>query len=131
MLESIKDRNILVFGDLMLDEFVYGTVKRISPEAPVPVLEFINRESRLGVQLMQLLMSERWVVIQASSAVSVMTPGGSFCYPWSKNKALPAMALLLIKNDQQQRKQELLPTTNMLSGLIMNRQIPYPQQSRI
>src|SRR5437016_6719 len=32
-------RRILVIGDLMLDEFVWGKVGRISPEAPVPVVE--------------------------------------------------------------------------------------------
>ena len=32
-------KRILVIGDLMLDEFVWGKVGRISPEAPVPVVE--------------------------------------------------------------------------------------------
>ena len=41
---SIRNRNILVLGDLMLDEFVWGDVTRISPEAPVPVVD-IRRES--------------------------------------------------------------------------------------
>jgi len=35
---------ILVVGDVMLDEFIWGTVTRISPEAPVPVV-WVNRES--------------------------------------------------------------------------------------
>src|SRR5216117_1600467 len=35
---------ILVIGDVMLDQFIWGNVSRISPEAPVPVLEFV-RES--------------------------------------------------------------------------------------
>src|SRR5215469_5420887 len=42
-LEEILDRapsmRIMVIGDLMLDEFVWGKVGRISPEAPVPVVE--------------------------------------------------------------------------------------------
>ncbi|PYL60728.1 MAG: hypothetical protein DMF24_09235 [Verrucomicrobia bacterium] len=42
-LEQILDRapsmRITVIGDLMLDEFVWGKVGRISPEAPVPVVE--------------------------------------------------------------------------------------------
>src|SRR3982750_1098175 len=42
-LEQILDRapgqRLLVIGDLMLDEFVWGKVGRISPEAPVPVVE--------------------------------------------------------------------------------------------
>ena len=38
LINSFQDRHILVVGDLMLDRFVDGTVTRISPEAPVPVL---------------------------------------------------------------------------------------------
>src|SRR3984893_11088300 len=34
-----KTKRLLVIGDLMLDEFVWGKVGRISPEAPVPVVE--------------------------------------------------------------------------------------------
>ena len=41
---SLRDRTVVVFGDVMLDEFVWGDVTRISPEAPVPVVE-IRRES--------------------------------------------------------------------------------------
>jgi D-beta-D-heptose 7-phosphate kinase/D-beta-D-heptose 1-phosphate adenosyltransferase len=40
----VRDRFVVVLGDLMLDEFVWGDVTRISPEAPVPVVE-IRRES--------------------------------------------------------------------------------------
>jgi D-beta-D-heptose 7-phosphate kinase/D-beta-D-heptose 1-phosphate adenosyltransferase len=39
---------ILVVGDLMLDHFVFGRVHRISPEAPVPVVEFEREEFRIG-----------------------------------------------------------------------------------
>lgn len=37
-----------VVGDLMLDRYLFGAVSRISPEAPVPVLEMHHREIRLG-----------------------------------------------------------------------------------
>ncbi|MEY2492598.1 MAG: hypothetical protein QOH24_1549 [Verrucomicrobiota bacterium] len=39
ILARAKPKRILVIGDLMLDEFVWGKVGRISPEAPVPVVE--------------------------------------------------------------------------------------------
>ncbi|MFL6514385.1 MAG: bifunctional heptose 7-phosphate kinase/heptose 1-phosphate adenyltransferase [Chthoniobacterales bacterium] len=39
ILDAAHDRRLLVIGDLMLDEFVWGKVGRISPEAPVPVVE--------------------------------------------------------------------------------------------
>lgn len=38
LIDIIKDKSILVFGDLMLDVYVEGNVDRISPEAPVPIL---------------------------------------------------------------------------------------------
>jgi len=39
---------VLVVGDLMLDEFIWGEVSRISPEAPVPVVEVREETRRLG-----------------------------------------------------------------------------------
>ena len=39
LLQSAASRRVLVVGDVMLDEFVWGRVSRISPEAPVPVVE--------------------------------------------------------------------------------------------
>lgn len=41
-------QTILVVGDVMLDHFVIGSVERISPEAPVPVVRFDREEYRLG-----------------------------------------------------------------------------------
>lgn len=39
IIESFKSQTILVIGDLILDEYIRGKTKRLSPEAPVPVLE--------------------------------------------------------------------------------------------
>jgi D-glycero-beta-D-manno-heptose-7-phosphate kinase len=44
ILADFPRQRILVVGDVMLDRFLWGKVSRISPEAPVPVVE-INRES--------------------------------------------------------------------------------------
>jgi rfaE bifunctional protein kinase chain/domain len=44
LIQAMSDRKIVVLGDVMLDEFVWGDVTRISPEAPVPVVD-IRRES--------------------------------------------------------------------------------------
>src|ERR671921_3010980 len=44
LVSRFRERRIVVYGDVMLDEFVWGDVTRISPEAPVPVVE-IRRES--------------------------------------------------------------------------------------
>lgn len=44
LIQSMRNKKIVVLGDVMLDEFVWGDVTRISPEAPVPVVD-IRRES--------------------------------------------------------------------------------------
>ena len=44
----MRDRRVLVLGDVMLDEFVWGRVGRISPEAPVPVVEVTGETFHLG-----------------------------------------------------------------------------------
>src|SRR5919112_551615 len=48
LLAEARGRSVLVVGDLMLDHFVIGRVERISPEAPVPVVQFDHEEFRLG-----------------------------------------------------------------------------------
>lgn len=45
---KFKDKKILVFGDIMLDKYIYGTAKRLSPEAPVPVVLFQKEEYMPG-----------------------------------------------------------------------------------
>ena len=40
--------NILIVGDIMLDKYYFGKVERISPEAPVPIVNIVSEESRLG-----------------------------------------------------------------------------------
>ncbi len=45
---AISSRKVLCVGDLMLDEFVYGEVSRISPEAPAPVIAVQRTESNIG-----------------------------------------------------------------------------------
>ncbi len=45
---GFKQLQIVVVGDLMLDKYVYGNVERISPEAPVPVLDVKNTDARAG-----------------------------------------------------------------------------------
>jgi D-glycero-beta-D-manno-heptose-7-phosphate kinase len=44
----IEAARIVVYGDVMLDEFVWGDVTRISPEAPVPVVDIKRESVRLG-----------------------------------------------------------------------------------
>lgn len=46
--EQIHAARILVVGDMMLDRYWFGDVDRISPEAPVPVVQIKRQDERLG-----------------------------------------------------------------------------------
>ena len=46
---ALQGKKILIVGDVGLDEYVLGQVRRISPEAPVPVLEVEGEDMRLGL----------------------------------------------------------------------------------
>jgi len=48
IIDNFKDKRILVIGDLILDHYIWGRVTRISPEAPVPVVEVTRETFLLG-----------------------------------------------------------------------------------
>ena len=47
-IEKIQQQKVLVLGDLMLDQFIWGKVNRISPEAPVPVVHVTHESAYPG-----------------------------------------------------------------------------------
>lgn len=48
LLDAARNRRVLVVGDMILDRYVWGRVERISPEAPVPVVEVTREDARPG-----------------------------------------------------------------------------------
>ena len=48
LFDTLAQVNVLIVGDVMIDRYWHGKVNRISPEAPVPVVELRNTEDRLG-----------------------------------------------------------------------------------
>ncbi|MFN5416631.1 MAG: bifunctional heptose 7-phosphate kinase/heptose 1-phosphate adenyltransferase [Flavobacteriia bacterium] len=48
LFESFKSKKIIVLGDVMLDAYILGNVTRISPEAPVPIVNLNETDDRLG-----------------------------------------------------------------------------------
>lgn len=48
LFKNFNDKKALIIGDVMIDAYIFGGVNRISPEAPVPVLNVSEREYRLG-----------------------------------------------------------------------------------
>jgi len=48
LVSKFKNARLMVIGDLMVDEYIWGSVSRISPEAPVPVVSVTSESLRLG-----------------------------------------------------------------------------------
>ncbi len=48
IIDKFKNKKILVIGDLMIDEYIWGKVSRISPEAPIPVVDVEKEEFKPG-----------------------------------------------------------------------------------
>lgn len=48
LFKSFNNLNVLVIGDVMIDNYVWGKVHRLSPEAPVPIVSVQKKEMRLG-----------------------------------------------------------------------------------
>jgi len=48
IISSFKNNNILIIGDIILDRYIFGKVSRISPEAPVPVVDVMRESFLLG-----------------------------------------------------------------------------------
>ena len=48
MIKLVSEQTVVCIGDLMLDDFVYGEVSRISPEAPAPILAVTRNDLTVG-----------------------------------------------------------------------------------
>lgn len=51
IIQQLKSSKILLIGDSCIDRYHYGTVERISPEAPVPVFKVLKTENKNGMSL--------------------------------------------------------------------------------
>ena len=79
-LKRIPEQQILCIGDVMLDDFVYGDVTRISPEAPTPVLKVKSQRYRVSAApAMWRAISPRSARATFLSAWSAMTMPVACC----------------------------------------------------
>ena len=48
IINKIQNKKVLVIGDIMLDQYVFGSVERISPEAPIPIININDTKASIG-----------------------------------------------------------------------------------
>lgn len=121
VVEKLRGKRVLVVGDVMLDEFLRGEVARISPEAPVPVLEVKSQELRLGgagntaanvvalggtAMLIGLIGRDeaaRHVTAQTTKLRIAAMLSGDATRPTTKKTRLLAQGQALVRLDQEKR----------------------------
>lgn len=94
VLQKIENRDVLIVGDVMLDRYLMGSVSRISPEAPVPVVLHRSTEDRLGgaanVALNVQALGSRAILC---SVIGADTDGKLFLETLSANQ-IPVMGIV-------------------------------------
>ena len=104
---KFKDLNVLIIGDVMVDAYIWGTVNRISPEAPVPVVSVVKRDFRLGGA--------------ANVALNILSLG-----------AKPILCALAGKDSQGERLVTLLREKGMSEeGIVMTPERPTTVKARV
>lgn len=88
--ESFSELRVLIIGDVMIDNYVWGKVSRISPEAPVPVVSVMRKEQRLGgAANVALNVQALGATPVLCSVIGVDTDGQRFLELMQKQKLAP------------------------------------------
>jgi D-beta-D-heptose 7-phosphate kinase/D-beta-D-heptose 1-phosphate adenosyltransferase len=104
--ERLRGHRVLVIGDVMLDEYLRGNVSRISPEAPVPVLEVRAKDHRLGGA--------------ANAAANIQVLGGT-----------TSLVGVVGIDETAREMQESLREHSIASTLIADRERPTSKKTRL
>lgn len=122
-LEQLKNKKVMVVGDVGLDVYIFGEVKRLSPEAPVPILDVAQEDLRLG--------------LAANVAANIQTLGGE-CHLISvvgQDLSHQDLKNLLVKNNVQSHdliEDSARPTTRklrLLAGQHHIARVDYEKQN--
>lgn len=104
---KLAGKKILIVGDVGLDEYILGEVRRISPEAPVPVLEVEKEDLRLG--------------LSANVAQNIASLGGT-----------PFLVSVVGKDSGAELLQQLFKKTNVATDyLVVDEERPTTRKARV
>jgi rfaE bifunctional protein kinase chain/domain len=134
LLEKIPNARIMVVGDLMLDEYVRGVVDRVSPEAPIPVVNIINapeRDVRLGGAAN---VFNNLIALGARDVVLCGVVGddldGEFVHSWLRGKNLSTDGLIVDAGRPTTIKTRIIAHNQQVVRLDREERRPIAHQSR-
>ncbi len=117
LFEKFTQLNVVIVGDVMIDRYLHGKVSRISPEAPVPVVEWQRTEDRLGgAANVALNIKAMGATPYLFSAIGADTEGSSFLSLMGNN-SLSTRGLLQIKGRPTTVKTRIMAGTQQMLRL--------------
>jgi D-glycero-beta-D-manno-heptose-7-phosphate kinase len=112
--ENFNKLNVVIVGDVMIDRYLHGKVNRISPEAPVPVVELQRTEDRLGgAANVALNIKAMGATPYLFSAIGADTEGGHFLTLMEENN-LSTRGLLQIEGRPTTVKTRIMAGTQQM-----------------
>jgi D-beta-D-heptose 7-phosphate kinase/D-beta-D-heptose 1-phosphate adenosyltransferase len=134
LLERFARARIMVVGDLMLDEYVRGVVDRVSPEAPIPVVNILNspeRDVRLGGAAN---VFNNLIALGARSAVLCGVVGddldGEFVHAYLRGKNLATDGLIVDPGRPTTIKTRIIAHNQQVVRLDREERSPIADKSR-
>lgn len=112
--EKFTQLNVVIVGDVMIDRYLHGKVSRISPEAPVPVVELQRTEDRLGgAANVALNIKAMGATPYLFSAIGLDTEGSQFLQIMNDNN-LSTRGLLQIDDRPTTVKTRIMAGTQQM-----------------
>lgn len=121
--EQFAKLRVVVIGDVMVDEYVTGDVSRISPEAPIPILNY-KKMTRIAGGASNVAHN----VAALGAKVSMLgvigdDDGGTWICQHLDDRQINARGMVVEKIDLQPSKEDLQPKVNNYYEWTWNRQI--------
>jgi D-glycero-beta-D-manno-heptose-7-phosphate kinase len=114
---QMNDLHVVVVGDVMLDNYWWGDVERISPEAPVPVVTIKKKESRLGGAANVALNCKSLGAKVSIAAVLGKDSDGNLLIDLCKNAGLDTAMLMQSEERQTTTKTRILSRNQQMMRL--------------
>lgn len=128
IIKKFKNKKILVIGDLMIDEYIWGKVSRISPEAPIPVVDVQKEEFKPGGAANVILNLTSLGARVYSAGVVGDDAGAHRLLNYLKKKNVNLDSILIDKKRPTTIKTRVIAHSQQVVRIDKEKRIPVPAQ---
>ncbi len=114
LFDAFSKLKVLVIGDVMVDSYIWGSVSRISPEAPVPVVLSSKKEKRLGGAANVALNVQALGATPIPCAIVGEDANGEFFLERLKERGIPSKGVIISSERETTVKERVLSGAHQL-----------------